>query len=181
MHFFLQSSETGPRPYKEDTSPERTYIKAQYLLRRKIRIMERKRINRRQNISGANSEITLNEDEASSDTESDTSVTLHDTRNRDSPTFSDPAHVAQNNIVSTCNRFTPIEENDVVVQEPSTSSNPTKIGKSFPHQPAEFRPSRFHRKPRVKSSMDSLLEYFLDSIYVFRIVDFNLFGLHRLV
>ena len=33
----------------------------------------------------------------------------------------------------------------------------------------------------LKPSMDSFLEYILDSIYVFKVVDFNVFGLHRLV
>ena len=32
-----------------------------------------------------------------------------------------------------------------------------------------------------KSSMASFLEYILDSIYVFKLVDFNFLGLHRLV
>ena len=83
--------------------------------------MGRRRINRRQKVSRANSEITLNEDDASSDM----SVTVHDTLNRDSPAFSDPAHVAQSNIIPNSNRFTPIEENNAVVPEASTSSNPS--------------------------------------------------------
>ena len=33
----------------------------------------------------------------------------------------------------------------------------------------------------LKSSMDSFLVYILDSIYVFKVVDINCFGLHRLV
>ena len=33
----------------------------------------------------------------------------------------------------------------------------------------------------LKSSMASFLEYILASIYVFKVVDFKFFGLHRLV
>ena len=33
----------------------------------------------------------------------------------------------------------------------------------------------------LKTSMDSFLEYILDSISLFKVVDFNVLGLHRLV
>ena len=33
----------------------------------------------------------------------------------------------------------------------------------------------------LKSSMATFLEYILDSMYILKVVDFNFFGLHRLV
>ena len=85
--------------------------------------MGRRRSNRRQTLSRANSELTLTEGDASSDSESNTSVAVRDTHITNSPTIPEHPQAAHSSRLSTANRFTPIEENDVVVSQASEGSN----------------------------------------------------------
>ena len=93
--------------------------------------MGRRRVNRRQTLSRANSEMTLMEGDASSDAESTTSVTVRDNI-RDSPILSDAAQVEQNSILPTRNRFSPMEENSTAVSEARLNSNPPQNRLIFP-------------------------------------------------
>ena len=104
--------------------------------------MGRRRVNRRRNLSRAGSDITLNEGDASSDAESNTSGTVQDVQIRDSPILSDHVHMAQGNNLPTSNRFTPIED-DAEASEPRADTNQNHNRFVFPRPPNRVPEAEF--------------------------------------
>ena len=97
--------------------------------------MGRRRISRRQLRSRATPGIAVN-DESSTDTESGSPVNVAQS---ETPAL----RPMQNSPVRTSNRFTPIEEINVVASEASVGSNPAQNRLSFPPPPSRVPTAEF--------------------------------------
>ena len=106
-----------------------------FLVHLRDTIMGRRRISRRQLRSRATPGIAVN-DESSTDTESGSPVNV---ARSETPAL----RPMQNNPVRTSNRFTPIEEINVVASEASVGSNPAQNRLSFPPPPSRVPAAEF--------------------------------------